>query len=629
MGQHFKEKHETAKQRKDFARNLLKDLEALDIMQNNGMIERGVRRLGAEQEFCLIDDHYQPSYKGPDILKTIEDDHFTTELARFNLEINLDPFEFKGDVYSRTEKQLRSLLDLAAKKAADFDCKILLTGILPSIGLAELDMDYMTPNPRYYRLGEVIRSLKGEDFELSIQGIEDLVLRHDNILFEACNTSFQIHIQCDPDNFVDQYNWAQAISGPVMSVCTNSPLLLGRQLWSETRIALFQQSIDTRSRETGIRQRTARVYFGKDWVRNNITEIYSDDISRFPMLVTADSKDSLKELDLGVAPKLGALALHNGTIWKWNRPCFGSDGKVAHLRIENRYIPSGPTITDEMANMAFWTGLMVGMPDDKRELWKQMDFVEAKENFAKAALNGIDTILTWDGQEKRAARIVLEDLLPIAEAGLKERKVDDKDIDRLLGVISERSEKGITGSKWILKTYRSAPPEMETLEKQTALTRALVERREGGKPIAQWSDYDLSAFKAGQILDKRVDKLMTTDLYTVREDDLVELVALIMKWHKIRHVPVEDHQGNLRGLITRTQLEKVDLSIVKNKSLPVNKIMLTNATFVGPSVNVKEAMEIMLREKIGCLPVVEKGKLIGILTEVDMNRLWEKTLRQG
>ena len=316
MGQQKIRANSSKQERKDFIQHLLNDVEALDKMLTENKVESGVIRIGAEQEFCLVDKQFRPSTKGPDILNNIEDSQFTSELARYNLEINLDPLKLEGNCLSEMEKSLRKFLNHADDAAEKFDCKVILTGILPSIGKEEVSMDYMTPNPRYFALGDIIKAIRGADFELNIIGVDELILSHSNILFEACNTSFQMHLQISPEEFVDKYNWAQMITGPMLAACTNSPLLFGRQLWSETRIALFQQSIDMRSKGKHLREKQQRVSFGSKWIKE-ITEIYKDDISRYTLLLTTDiEKDSLETLEEGGVPKLEALNLHNSTIWK-------------------------------------------------------------------------------------------------------------------------------------------------------------------------------------------------------------------------------------------------------------------------------------------------------------------------
>ena len=232
--------------RTSFIQHLLNDVKCLELMLEKGMIESGISRIGAEQEFCLISKNYRPQNNADEILKDINDPHFTNELALYNLEINLDPLILKGDCLEEMEKHLRTFLDKASTIAAKREAYVLLTGILPTISKTELSFEYMTPKPRYTALNDMMRGARGTDFNLHIKGVDELSLTHDSVLMEACNTSFQMHLQVDPDDFISSYNWAQAISGPVLGVCTNSPLLLGRELWNETRIALFQQSIDTR-----------------------------------------------------------------------------------------------------------------------------------------------------------------------------------------------------------------------------------------------------------------------------------------------------------------------------------------------------------------------------------------------
>lgn len=269
--------------RKLFLKHLLHDVEAIDQMLQNNQIETGINRIGAEQEFCLVDKYFKPSLNALEILEKVDDEHFTPELARYNLEINLDPLELRGDCFSRMQSQLRDLLNKAEDAANSLNEKIILTGILPTIDFRAVQMEYMTPKPRYEALADIVSELRGDDFELNITGVDELILRHNNILFEACNTSFQCHYQVEPEKFTDMYNWAQMLSGPVLSVACNSPLLIGKQLWSETRIPLFQQSIDTRGKGYHLREREQRVTFGNRWIKN-VSDVYRNDIARHTLL---------------------------------------------------------------------------------------------------------------------------------------------------------------------------------------------------------------------------------------------------------------------------------------------------------------------------------------------------------
>ncbi|NQZ77749.1 MAG: signal transduction protein, partial [Ekhidna sp.] len=306
-----------------FIKHLLNDVKCLELVLQHNMIESGTTRIGAEQEFCLITKNQRPQRNADEILKAVNDPHFTPELARFNLEINLDPHKLEGSCFSQIENQLNKLLALAKDKAADYDTDILLTGILPTICKNELTMEYMTPMRRFQSLNQMVKGMRGSDFQLYIQGVDDLAIKHDSILMEACNTSFQMHLQVDPEDFIDSYNWAQAIAGPVLGVSANSPILLGRELWNETRIALFQQSIDTRNYSHALKDQSSRVNFGQDWEYGTIADLYKNEIANHKIILAGEvTHDSLGDLENGKIPKLQALNTHNGTIYRWNRACY-------------------------------------------------------------------------------------------------------------------------------------------------------------------------------------------------------------------------------------------------------------------------------------------------------------------
>lgn len=615
---------EQSDERKKFLRHLLHDVQALDIMADKGLFEKGITRIGAEQEFFIVDKHFKPSRHGPEILAKIQDPHFTTELARYNLEINLDPQVLNKNCFSRTEKELSDLIRQADKVASSFGDSIVLTGILPSIDLRAIEMDYLTPNPRYAALGEIVKRMRGQDFELNINGVDELLLAHTNILFEACNTSFQVHLQTEAEEFVDQYNWAQTIAGPVLAIATNSPLLFGRELWSETRITLFQQSVDMRRRLHHLRERQQRVSLGHKWIRS-ITEVYKDDISRYPLIfLTQIEKDSLEVLHQGQIPELKALRIHNGTIWKWNRPCYGIMNGKPHLRIENRYLPSGPTVIDEISNMAFWVGLMKAMPAEHKNIWEKADFEDAKENFYKAARIGIQTGMTWDRTMISAQQLVLEILLPLAKKGLEKCNIQSEDITRYLAVIEERTRSAKTGSRWMINGFRTLKREMGREEATVTLTAAMHKRRLSEEPIHRWEEAKVHEKDLVNISYDAVSNSMTTDLITAHGNDPIELVACIMEWRHIRHMPVEDINGRVVGILTRKRIENFMASPEASLSATAEEVMIKDPFFVDPSCTTQQAMQFMLERKISCLPVIQNGQLVGLLTDIDMERLHQK-----
>lgn len=604
----------------DFLSHLIDDLKSLEHMFENGMIENDIIRIGAEQEFCLVDEQWRPATNALDILEEINDPHFTTELARYNLEINLDPIKLTGDAFAKVERQIVFLLEKATAAANKHGSKIILTGILPSISKHQLELEYMTPVPRYYALNDLLKEARGGAFKLHLLGVDELSLMHNSVMYEACNTSFQMHLQIDPEDFMSSYNWAQAIAGPVLGVCVNAPLLLGKELWSETRIALFQQSIDTRAVSMARNEKEARVSFGNDWMNGTIVDYYKKEISQFRTLLTKNIEKSASEaLKEGVIPKLSALNLLNGTIYRWNRPCYGVGNGKPHIRIENRYIPSGPTVLDEMANFAFWVGLMKGRPKAFDDLPMVMDFRDAKSNFTRAARTGSESIMNWMGKAIPIGELVLNELLPISRAGLEQMNINKADINKYLDVIKARIS-GRTGSQWMVHNYRNLRKELKPNDALLALTASLHENRQSGDPVSEWPAlYDSSSFNS---MATKVGHIMTAILVTASATDLGLLTLQYMKWNNIHHLPVVDNNENLVGLITWQHLKQFwDQVHDPNNLMSASEIMVKEVHTVETTTPIKDAIGLMKKHEIGCLPVVQDTQLVGIITIKDLVHL--------
>ncbi|MBZ0326867.1 MAG: CBS domain-containing protein [Altibacter sp.] len=616
MGEQKVSKGIKKKDRARFIGHLLNDIKALEQMLDEGIIEDDIVRIGSEQEFCLVTETWRPSDKNEEILAAIDDPHFTTELARYNLEINLDPIELKDDCFTEVATQLDSLLQKAKEVASKFNTKVVLTGILPTISNAELEYHYMTPQPRYWALNNMLKEVRGDDFQLHIKGVDELSLKHDSVLFEACNTSFQMHLQIPPQDFISSYNWAQAISGPILGISTNSPLLLGRELWNETRIALFQQSIDTRYSSYALKDQQARVSFGTAWESGSIAEIFKNDIAQHKVILSKDiDRSSVEQLSKGIIPKLPALNLHNGTIYKWNRPCYGVGGGKPHVRIENRYIASGPSTLDEMATFAFWVGLMIGRPKKFDNMELVMDFRDAKANFIKAARTGKYSVLNWMGKHYSVKDLVLKELLPIARKGLIKARVNPEDIAKYLEIIETRAH-GITGSEWLISNYRTLRRSMKKDDALRILTKNSYENQERGHVVNDWPNI----LEHNPQLDSAhlVGHIMSTQLFTVHENDLANLATHIMEWKGIHHVPVENQSGKLCGLLTWTHM----LKYKKKEDGPlletVADIMVKNITTISSGDRISDAIHLMKKNGFGCLPVVKGKELIGIITIKDV-----------
>lgn len=621
----------------NFVRHLLDDVQAFEYMLENNWFESDITRIGAEQEMCLVHNKtYKPANINLEVLSKLTDAPWcVTELAKFNLETNLSPREFTGDCISQLEAENLDYLGKIQQVLDQMDASIVLCGILPTLRKHDLDMQNLTPNERYYALMAAIQKhLLGTAFELRVEGVDELLVKHDSPLLEACNTSFQVHLQVAPAAFVKMYNIAQTLAAPTIAISANSPLVFGRRLWHETRIALFQQSLDTRTTSDHMRERLPRVNFGSGWLQGDITQIYKEDISRFRVLLAGKIQEhSLNMVQEGKVPKLRALQIHNSTVYRWNRPCYGiSPNGKPHLRIENRVMPAGPTAVDAAANAAFWLGMMVGMSMHYSDITKHIDFDDVRDNFLKAAKFGIDSTFNWFKDKKvPAPELILKELLPLAKEGLQHQNVKKTDIKKYMDIIEARAREHKTGARWALRSFTALKNEVTNDEAVTCLTAAIIKNQKLNKPVHTWKETTVSDLEDWQPAKLKVEEFMSTDLFTVQREDLIELVAEIMNWRRIRYMPVEDSKGELVGLVSSrlllrhfarvTKLQESTLTTVKD-------IMIEKPLTVNPDTSIMDAMRKMQDHKIGCLPVVKGKELVGIITEMDFLRITSRLLER-
>lgn len=606
--------------RRRMYQHALNDIEAFEFMLKEKMFEDGDLWIGAEQELCIVDKHYDPTTSALDLLDEIDDEHYTNELALFNMEINLDPLPLRGTCFSKMESSLINLMQKGYNVAKAHNEHLLMTGILPTLNYHHLHADYMTPIERYETLSQALSAIRGSKFEVYMQGVDDLIMSLGSVLFEACNTSFQLHLQIKPDEFVDQHNWSQMIAGPVLSACVNSPLLFGNELWAETRIALFKQSLDTRSSQKFLRMKLPRVYFGRGWLKESPAELWKNDVMRFPLVVTSDDlSDSKEALRKGEIPDLRGIRLHNGTTYTWNRMCYGFSKKKPHLRIECRYLPAGPTAIDEIANFAFWIGLMKSEPEGGVEFWKNQSFKSAKNNFLRAARYGLNTVFDWYGKNVPAKQLILEQLLPMARQGLEKSGVLPADIDKYLSVIEKRVATETTGSDWTIRNFRSLSKHYGEAIAEKELVSQSLDYQKSNTPLHAWEDV---AIKEYSLAEKKptVEQLMSTDIYSVRESDSVELVKSILNWNKIHHLPVEDLDGDLVGLITDGTVERLEKEGTKLCCF-AKDIMLTDLVTVQPQDSMEKVKSVFEEFKLSGLPVTYDKKLVGMLTLTDLAKV--------
>jgi CBS domain-containing protein/gamma-glutamyl:cysteine ligase YbdK (ATP-grasp superfamily) len=619
-------------QMRAFTSGVLNDLLALEQMLDAGMLEEDVRRIGAEQEIFLVDSAMRPAPLATEIIEETNDPRLTTEIGRFNLEANLKPRLFKNDSLRKMENELDEILDIVRFTANKFNAGIVMAGILPTIQLSDLSHDNLTPNPRYEEINRVVTSLHGENRVIQIKGLDELQLTLQDTFIEFCNTSFQVHLQVGAKEFARHYNWAQAISAPVLASAVNSPILLNHRLWHETRLALFQHATDTRSLVHRERSQTPRVNFGDHWVTNSILEVLREDAIRFRVLLTqAVEENSLDALAQGRIPHLSAWRLHNGTIWRWNRACYGiMDGKPG-LRIEARFLPAGPSVPDEMANAAFFLGLMTELPEEFGDISEHMSFDEAKSNFFNAARYGLHgQIRGLDGKSRGVGRLILEELLPRARRGLVRAGIDQQDNDRLLDIIEKRVFSERSGSRWMLDSLAGMDKRAKPNVRMRTLTAHMKVNQELGIPMHEWALAEIP--KQSEWIDnyKTVEQFMAVDLFTVRAEDIIDLAASLMHWRHVRHVPVEDDAGHLIGIISHRDLIELFAQgrLADQAHWIVSDVMRTDLVTVNPETPTLEALETMRKMNIGCLPVVKDRKLVGIVTAHDFLTVSSKLLEE-
>ncbi len=606
-------------------------------MLEHDWFESDIIRIGAEQEIVLIDkSSYRPSILGPKILKKTKNETWlVSELAKFNLELNLDPRVFRHDCLKLMETELKGNLSKLRGYIAEYGIDYILTGILPTLHKYHLDLENLTPKQRYKDLMEAIKGqLQRGDFELRLVGIDELLVRHSSPLLEACNTSFQVHLQVAPDDFETYYNYALALTAPCISMAANSPIVFGKRLWHETRIALFQQAIDTRKTLDHMRQMSPRVILGESWLDGDVTQIFKDDIARFKILLHTDTgEQSMDMIAKGKVPKLKSLQLHNSTVYRWNRPCYGiSDTGKPHLRIENRVFPSGPSVLDEMANTAFWLGAMKGMSNYYPDIRNFMSFADVRDNFGKAARFGIDTKYTWSKDKKiTVVDLMKNELIPMARTGLQSMQVDQADIDKYMDVISERIEAHMNGARWMLRSYTKLKEETASVDEAlTYLTASIyTQQNQEDFPVHKWKEADTSQRLNYDIGDLRVSELMQIDIFSADKKDLVALVSKLMAWKKIKYMPVEDKKGNLVGLISAKILHDtliLELQKKKPKDLLVKDVMIKNPITVAPTATLQEAMKLIKDLDVGCLPVIKDKELVGIVTRQTLVKVTDRLL---
>ena len=474
--------------RRRYRDKVRRSLDVFARMLRERLFEEHPSTVGQEIELNLVDEHGMPSMRNADVLDAIASPVWATEVGQFNLEINVPPRVLDGDALATLETELRADLNAADTRARTVGSHLVMVGILPTLAEHDVSEGTMSANERYRVLNEQIFAARGEDMSISIDGREQLLTHADSITPEAACTSVQLHLQVSPDAFADYWNAAQAIAGVQVALAANSPFLFGRQLWHETRITLFEQATDTRPdelKEQGVRP---RVWFGERWI-TSVFDLFEENLRYFPALLPiCEEEDPLAVLDRGSIPQLAEMNLHNGTVYRWNRPVYGVVSDRPHLRVENRVLPAGPTIADVVANAAFYYGLVRSLAEAQRPIWTQMSFTTAAENLHEAARHGLDAQLYWPGVgDTPVSELILRRLLPLAHEGLARWGVDEA-VAGLLGIIEQRCLTGQTGAVWQMSTVAELTSRngLDRREALRQMTQRYIEHMHSNEPVHTW-----------------------------------------------------------------------------------------------------------------------------------------------
>ena len=443
MGQEITTGHFNDEDFKVFAHHLQQETDRLAAWFKNDKFSSHAPVAGYELEAWLIDQQANPSPCNEAFLSAAQSPLYTAELAQFNIELNVEPLTIESDFLRRFEKDFRQHWQHCKSIAKDLDCRVLSTGILQTLKHAHLCMKNVSPLLRYQVLNEqVLLQRKGRALRLDINGRESLKCTHNDVMLEAAATSLQIHIQTPPALARHYYNASILISAPMVAVSANSPYMFAKDLWSESRIPVFEQAVDVGGYNGASQGPLHRVSFGSGYARRSLMECFTENLQHFPVLIPMNYSNDVDRMQ--------HLSLHNGTIWRWNRPLIGFDSDATpHLRIEHRVMASAPSVVDNIANMAFYFGLVQYYATQSVPADEQLEFSLARDNFYTSAQHGLENKVSWPGCERCNMRhLILHQLLDKAQAGLQSLQLDPADIDKYLSIIQSRTERNQTGSQW-------------------------------------------------------------------------------------------------------------------------------------------------------------------------------------
>ncbi len=471
MGQEIEQDQFSAEDFDEFSRRLRRETHLLCEWLEREKLSEGELTAGFELEAWLVDSNGLPAPVNDAFLKRVDNPLVVPELASFNVELNGTPQSLGSGALTRLFNELLGTWSACQQAAQNLQAQLLMIGTLPTVRPEDFSLQNMSAMQRYRAINEqAMRMRGGRPFELCIDGITDhyRALRHD-VMLEAATTSFQIHLQVSPHHAARYYNAARIVSAPMVGISANSPFLFGNDLWAETRIPVFEQTVDL-----SVAGAAKRVSFGHAYVNSSLAESFLRNERQFPVLLPT----LLQEPET----LLPHLRMHNGTIWRWNRPLIGFDPDgTPHLRIEHRVLPAGPSAADMIANAAFFFGLLRALAAEEHRPETRLAFAAAESNFYAAARDGMQARVIWlDGHEWTISALVRERLLDLAAKGLQMLGIGADETRCFLSVITERVSKGMNGATWQRAFVARYGKDWR------GLTQTYLEHQESGAPAHRW-----------------------------------------------------------------------------------------------------------------------------------------------
>ncbi|MCT1922260.1 glutamate--cysteine ligase [Brevibacterium luteolum] len=492
MGDDVSRQRYSPEQRTTYREQLNADLETFDsYLQEAEFSSQGT--IGLELELNLVDADMQPAKVNHKVLESIDHPDFQSEIGAYNIELNHPVLTVQGDGLKQLQDGVQSRLDMAHAAAAEHGAKVAMIGTLPTLTTEFLeDPSWVTDENRYRALSNAVIDMRGELVRIEIHDRE--YYRHDftDVAPESSCTSMQLHLQVPPNRFATAWNASQAMAAAQVALSANAPLFAGYKLWHENRIPVFTQSIDTRTPELVTQGVRPRVWFGERWI-TSVFDLFEENVRYFPPMLPESREESGTPVMLGSSPALHYLNLHNGTVWRWNRPIYAADGDLAHVRLENRLLPAGPTVTDLVADAAFYYGVVKYMGEENRPVWSRLSFPDAEKNFFAAARSGLYSRILWPKLGRvDVADLIRTTLVPQARKGLQMLDVDATIIDEYMDIIEARARTRQNGATWQLRTLMALKPrltEPDTTERRDALKRLLelyIRHQSTGAPVHTW-----------------------------------------------------------------------------------------------------------------------------------------------